>query len=209
MFKILLILIIGSITHQIAYANTKQSNPYKIMTEATMHTFERMQHEQITIKKNPTYLHKIIKEELMPYIHVKYAAALVLGPYYKNATPDQRNEYYNAFSVYLSLITSQMLSVYQGQTYEITPEKPISGKEIVAIRITILNAYGGTPIRLDFLWRKNSVNGNWQAYDIIAEGVSIISTKQNEWSHILRTQGIDGLTKTLRSYTDTFMTLNK
>ncbi|WP_204330715.1 ABC transporter substrate-binding protein, partial [Providencia stuartii] len=32
---------------------------------------------------------------------------------------------------------------------------------------------------------------------MIAEGVSMITTKQNEWGDILRKQGIDGLTKQL------------
>ncbi|VFP84121.1 Intermembrane phospholipid transport system binding protein MlaC [Candidatus Erwinia haradaeae] len=201
MFKSFLILIMISIAPQITHANTEQCNPYKIMTKVTVHTFDRIQHEQKNIKQNPSYLHTIIQEELMPYIHVKYAAALILGRYYNHTTQAQRDSYYSAFSVYLSHLASQMLSVYQGQAYKITPEKPFSGTNIVTIRITILNSYGGTPIRLDFQWRKNSINGRWQAYDILTEGVSIISTKQNEWSHILRKQGIDGLTKTLTSYT--------
>lgn len=32
---------------------------------------------------------------------------------------------------------------------------------------------------------------------MIAEGVSMITTKQNEWSDILRKKGIDGLTEEL------------
>lgn len=34
---------------------------------------------------------------------------------------------------------------------------------------------------------------------MIAEGVSMITTKQNEWSDLLRTKGIDGLTAQLQS----------
>ena len=44
---------------------------------------------------------------------------------------------------------------------------------------------------------KNTVTGEWKAYDLIAEGVSMITTKQNEWSTILRQDGIDALTKQL------------
>ena len=52
---------------------------------------------------------------------------------------------------------------------------------------------GQAPIKLDFKWRKNSKTGEWQAYDMVAEGVSMVVTKQNEWSGILRQQGIDAL----------------
>ncbi len=34
---------------------------------------------------------------------------------------------------------------------------------------------------------------------MIAEGVSMITTKQNEWGTLLRTKGIDGLTAQLKS----------
>ena len=37
---------------------------------------------------------------------------------------------------------------------------------------------GQAPIKLDFKWRKNSKTGEWQAYDMVAEGVSMVVTKQ-------------------------------
>ncbi|WP_459782634.1 ABC transporter substrate-binding protein, partial [Photobacterium sp. R1] len=39
----------------------------------------------------------------------------------------------------------------------------------------------------------------WQGYDMVAEGVSMISTKQSEWSGQLRTQGVDKVTQDLRA----------
>ncbi|MCI4123338.1 ABC transporter substrate-binding protein, partial [Dickeya dianthicola] len=47
--------------------------------------------------------------------------------------------------------------------------------------------------------RKNTKTGYWQAYDMIAEGVSMITTKQNEWASTLRQNGVDGLTKQLQA----------
>ena len=90
--------------------------------------------------------------------------------------------------------------MYHGQTYQIQPEQPIGDANIVAIRVTIIDPNGRPPVRLDFQWRKNSQTGNWQAYDMIAEGISMITTKQNEWSDLLRTKGIDGLTAQLKTY---------
>ncbi len=44
---------------------------------------------------------------------------------------------------------------------------------------------------------------------MIAEGVSMITTKQNEWASTLRTQGIDGLTKQLQAAAAQPITLDK
>lgn len=174
-----------------------QTNPYKLMDEAADKTFNRLKSEQPKIRQNPDYLRTIVREELLPYVQIKYAGALVLGTYYKGATPAQRDAYFKAFEAYLEQVYGQALAMYHGQTYSIAPEQPLGDKNIVAIRVTINDPNGRPPVRLDFQWRKNSKTGYWQAYDMIAEGVSMITTKQNEWGDILRKQGIDGLTQQL------------
>ncbi len=77
------------------------------------------------------------------------------------------------------------------------------------IRVTIIDPNGRPPVRLDFQWRKNFQTGNWQAYDMIAEGVSMITTKQNKWGTLLRTKGIDGLTAQLKSISQQKITLEE
>ncbi|UBX49815.1 phospholipid-binding protein MlaC [Providencia alcalifaciens] len=186
-----------------------QTNPYKLMEEAAAKTFDRLKAQQPQIKQNPDYLRTIVREELLPYVQIKYAGALVLGTYYKNATPAQRDAYFKAFESYLEQVYGQALAMYHGQTYTIAPEQPIGDKNIVAIRVTINDTNGRPPVRLDFQWRKNSKTGYWQAYDMIAEGVSMITTKQNEWGDILRKQGIDGLTAQLQRSAQVPITLEE
>ena len=43
----------------------------------------------------------MVDQELLPYVQIKYAGALVLGRYYKDATPAQREAYFAAFREYL------------------------------------------------------------------------------------------------------------
>ncbi|MFB0711307.1 phospholipid-binding protein MlaC [Buttiauxella noackiae] len=184
-----------------------QSNPYKLMGEAAQKTFDRLKNEQPKIRQNPDYLRDVVGQELLPYVQVKYAGALVLGRYYKDATPAQRDAYFKAFEAYLKQAYGQALAMYNGQSYQIAPEQPLGDATIIAIRVTIVDPNGRPPVRLDFQWRKNSQTGNWQAFDMIAEGVSMITTKQNEWSDILRTKGIDGLTAQLQSISKLPITL--
>jgi len=44
---------------------------------------------------------------------------------------------------------------------------------------------------------------------MIAEGVSMITTKQSEWSDLLRTKGVDGLTAQLKSISSQPITLDE
>jgi len=207
MFKRLLmvaLLVVAPLVHA-----ADQTNPYSLMKEAADNTFTRLKNEQPQIRSNPDYLRTIVDKELIPFVQVKYAGALVLGRYYKDATPAQRDAYFTAFQAYLEQAYGQALGLYHGQTYQIEPEKPLGNADIVAIRVTIIDQGGRPPVRLDFQWRKNSKTGYWQAYDMIAEGVSMITTKQNEWASILRQNGIDGLTQQLQAAAKQPITLEK
>ncbi|MDN4131073.1 phospholipid-binding protein MlaC [Pantoea ananatis] len=208
MFKRFLMIAMLVVTPLAATA-ADQSNPYKLMNEAANKTFTRLKNEQPKIKQDPNYLREIVRQELLPYVQIKYAGALVLGRFYRDATPAQREAYFKAFGDYLAQAYGQALALYHGQTYQIEPEKPIGNTNIVAIRVTIIDPQGRPPVRLDFQWRKNSQTGNWQAFDMIAEGVSMITTKQNEWGDLLRTKGIYALTAQLEASAKQPITLDQ
>ncbi|MBV4367063.1 phospholipid-binding protein MlaC [Erwinia sp. BNK-24-b] len=209
MFKRFLMVAMLVIAPIAANAAADQTNPYKLMNEAAAKTFTRLKSEQPKIKQDPNYLRQIVREELLPYVQIKYAGALVLGRYYKEATPAQREAYFKAFADYLAQAYGQALALYHGQTYQIAPEQPYGDATIIAIRVSIIDPNGRPPVRLDFQWRKNSRTGDWQAYDMIAEGVSMISTKQNEWAGVLRQKGVDGLTSVLENASKQPITLDK
>ncbi|MGL4601679.1 MAG: phospholipid-binding protein MlaC, partial [Plesiomonas sp.] len=173
------------------------SNPYVLMNQVADQLFTDLKNKQPQINKNPNILKDIVRKELMPYVHVRYAGSLVLGLYFKEATEAQRTEYFAAFDQYLVQAYAQALTLYSGQKLNIEKEKPLGDSNIVSIRVDVLEP-GKTPTRLDFKWRKNSKTGEWQAYDMAAEGISMIATKQNEWAGVLRSGGVDALTKVLK-----------
>lgn len=186
----------------VSFAAEDSKNPYVTMNEAATKTFTRLNNEQEKIKANPENLRDVVRKELLPYVQTKYAGALVLGRYYQQATAAQRNAYFVAFENYIIQAYAQALSIYSGQKYKVEPEKALGNKDVVSIRVTLEDG-ARAPVRLDFVWRKNGKTGDWKAYDMIVEGLSMITTKQNEWSSLLRQKGIDALTQQLNTLANT------
>lgn len=88
---------------------------------------------------------------------------------------------------------AQILIEYDNQKVDVQKNKPIDPDDkIVKVRVDITDP-SRPPIRLDFSLRKNTRTGNWQAYDVTAEGVSMIQSKQSEWKTPLRRDGIDSV----------------
>lgn len=186
-----------------------ETSPYVLMQQASDKLFSDIKNNQAKIKKDPNYLRTIVRNDLLPYVQVNYAGSLVLGSHFKLTTPEQREKFFKAFSDFIEQAYAQVLTAYTDQNIQIEPAKEVGDKNLVSIRVNIMQNGGQAPIKLDFKWRKNSKTGEWQAYDMVAEGVSMVVTKQNEWSGILRQQGIDALTAQIQKSAAAPVTLSK
>lgn len=189
-----------------AFAST---NPYVLMQQTADKLFGDIKASQSKINADPNYLRTIVRNDLMPHVHVKYAGQLVLGKNLASATDAQKSAFFNAFGQFVEQSYAQVLTQYRDQKVSIESEKPVGDKNIVSIRVNVLQSGNAQPIKLDFKWRKNSRTGEWQAYDMAAEGISMITTKQNEWSGILRQKGIDALTAQVAQSAKQPITLGK
>lgn len=183
------VIALSTFVSSIAVAST---SPYVLMQQTADKLFGDIKANQSKIKSDPNYLRTIVRNDLMPHVHVKYAGQLVLGKNLSSATDAQKEAFFNAFGQFIEQSYAQALTLYSNQKVEIESEKPVGDKSLVSIRVNVLQ--GNQPVKLDFKWRKNSRTGEWQAYDMAAEGVSMVATKQNEWAGILRQKGIDALT---------------
>ena len=186
-----------------------ETSPYVLMQQTADKLFSDIKANQGKIKSNPEYLRTIVRNDLMPHVHVKYAGQLVLGKSLSSASEAQREKFFDAFGQFIEQSYAQVLTQYSDQKVEIESEKPTDGKSIVTIRVNVISANNAPPIKLDFKWRKNSRTGEWQAYDMAAENVSMVATKQNEWSGIFRQQGIDALTAQVAQSAKQPITLSK
>ena len=183
-------------------------NPYLLMQNASDKLFSDIKANQAKITQDPNYLKNIVRQDLMPYVHVNYAGSLVLGQHFKTTTPEQRNKFFTAFDQFIVQAYAQALTMYKDQKVEIEQPKDVSDSK-VSIRAKVIQSGNQAPINLNFYWRKNSKDGKWQVYDMAAEGVSMVDTKKQEWSSILRKDGIDALTEQVQKAANVPVTLNK
>ncbi|MFM2588754.1 phospholipid-binding protein MlaC [Vibrio sp. TBV020] len=167
-----------------------KTQPYQMMKQVSEHAFARLKAEQEQIHQDPEHLKMIVDEELMPYINEKYAALKLLGPNLKGAKREDVAKFIVAFRSYLVSSYAQVLTQYTDQTIEFGPEPKLNPKKsITGVKVEIVDAPRPN-IKLEFKLRKDKKSGEWQAFDMIAEGISLLSSKQSEWNSKLRQEGI-------------------
>lgn len=192
-------IIIGVFTGGVQAQEIDKTKPYEMMAQVSEMTFARLKAEQSAIQANPNILKTVVDEELMPYVNVKYAAYKLLGTHLKKTSAEERTEFVTAFRGYLVSSYAQVLTLYTDQKIVLEKAKKIpEGKKIISVRVDILDAARPT-VKVDFKLRKNKKTGEWQAFDMVAEGVSLLSTKQSEWNGKIRKEGISSVSKELAS----------
>jgi phospholipid transport system substrate-binding protein len=174
-----------------------RTDPYKMMKQVAEQSFKRLKAEQPKIQENPEYLKVIVEEELMPYINDQYAALKLLGSNLKGAKREDVGEFVTAFRAYLVTNYAQVLTQYTNQEIEFGPEPQLEDdRRISSIKVDIIDSPRPN-IKLEFKLRKEK-SGDWKAFDMIAEGISFLTSKQSEWNGKIRQEGILAVAKELQ-----------
>ena len=176
------------------------NEPYQLVNEVAQNTFDRLHSEQNKIKADPRYLRSIVREEMLPAVDVRFSAYRVIGKQLNNTTPEQRERFVDAFSDYLVVTYADALAAYDDQKLDIGSGKVGAEDKLVSIPVAVLEPNKPT-IKLEFKLRKNNRTGEWKVFDMIAEGISLLSAKQGELSGLIRQKGIDQVTKDLHAHT--------
>ena len=160
-------------------------------------TFKRFANEQAAIQVEPNLLKTIVREELMPYINYQYAAYKVIGSNFKKTNKTERAEFVPAFREYLITSYAQVFTLYNNQKVEFAPPKDFTDERVVSVATSVLEP-GRPPIDISFRVRKHKKTGDWKAYDMVAEGISLLDSKQAELSSLIRQKGLSHVTEMLK-----------
>lgn len=198
-FLLPLVMVLGTASAQASDATVDTKDPYAMVKSVANKTFDRFHKDKALIDANTDHLKVIVHEELMPYVDYKYASYKVLGQYLKDSTEDQRNRFVDAFEGYLVTTYAQAFTEYTNQKVEFSPGIDFSNEKIVDVNVQIIEP-GRPPIKLLFKVRRLK-DDSWKAFDLVAEGVSLLSSKQSEISNLIRQQGIDPVIKMLEERT--------
>jgi phospholipid transport system substrate-binding protein len=72
-------------------------------------------------KKNPAALNQIVQQNIEPFIDFDGFARGVMGPYYRQASPEQRKAFAQTFRQSLIRTYAKGLAAYDNESYTIRP----------------------------------------------------------------------------------------
>lgn len=125
---------------------------------------------------------QIVDEVLTPHVDQHRVAALALGKYWKKATPDERAAFEQEYKNTMIRLYSSAYASYKDWNIIHQPLKlkPDAKKAIVKIKV---DRSEGQPV--DMSYRMVNKSGDWKVYDIIIEGISLVSNYRSQFTEII------------------------
>jgi phospholipid transport system substrate-binding protein len=123
-------------------------------------------------------------------VDVPWIGRFVLGKYWRTATEAQRARYLNGYRVFVVKSYTSKFQEYTGsETYKILSSKPDgAGRYLVTMELL----RGAQPsVLVDYKLREEA--GNLRIYDIVVEGVSLLTTQRSEFASVVSRKGLDYL----------------
>jgi len=111
-----------------------------------------------------------------------------LATNWKKASKEQQQEFVQLFAQLIENTYIGRVEAYTDEKVDYPGEK-VKGKKAV-VETLILTASADIPINYKVYQKKN---GEWWVYDVIIEGISLISNYRSSYQEIVKKEGIDGL----------------
>ena len=142
-------------------------------------------------KKN---LYKLAEEKILPSFNFERISRLVLGKAWRKATDQQKEKFKSEFRSLLLRTYSIALSKYKDQGIEIKPMRMSPADEIVIVKTEIVQG-AAQPIKVNYALAKDG--DSWLVFDIVIEGVSLVTNYRSQFSSEIRKGGMDSLNNKL------------
>ena len=143
---------------------------------------------------NQDKIFALAEEKIVPNFNFDKVSRLVLGKNWTKATPEQKTAFQAEFRTLLIRTYATALSKYKNQTIEYKPLRMADGATTVSVKTAIVQP-GGQPIAVDYSLEKKA--DAWKVYDIVIEGVSLVTNYRGQFTQEIRQNGLDSLIKKL------------
>jgi phospholipid transport system substrate-binding protein len=170
-------------------------NPQDIVRSTADRVLTEVTANKAQLDKDPSGIYQLVEGTVVPRFDFKAMSQSALGRYWRRATPDQQVKVTKEFKELLVRTYAVALLSYSGQQIEYLPVRLQSRENDVMIPTRIDPGTGAPPVPINY--RMHLVDGQWLVYDVVIDGISLVTNYRSTFASAVRSRGIDGLIQQL------------
>lgn len=169
-----------------------QGEPEGVIRSLSEQLRDVLQKDRDRIRTDQGYIFQLADEILAPHVDFDRVSSLALGKHWRRATPEQKVEFIYQFQRMLVRTYATAFHEFGEWSIEFLPRHDGGDPKRVVVKTEVTRP-GAPPASVNY--RMHFKDGDWKAYDVVVEGISLVTNYRSSFSKEIRKGGMAGLIK--------------
>jgi len=178
----------------VAAAWAQPEEPGALVRETSDRMLAVLKEQREVIKAEPARLYGLVDEIVLPYFDFERMSRWVLGKHWRQASAEQQREFVHQFRTLLVRTYGTALLEYTDQQVKFLPVRISADGKNATVRTEVVKP-GAPAIPINYSMYLG--DKGWKVYDVVIDGISLVSNYRTTFASEIRTHGIDVLIKRL------------
>ncbi len=163
----------------------------QLVEEAINRVLDTLRSNEARAQEDPDFVLEVIEDEILPLVDVDGMARLILARHWRDASPEQRRRFIEAFRSTLLNAYGVRLADYLDRRVMVIPRRSRQDDRMALVATEIEGGSGQPNIVVNY--RLRPVGGEWRVFDVEAEGLSFVGNFRSTFNTEIRRDGLDAL----------------
>lgn len=165
-------------------------DPLKFVKSTADQVLVEVSSRKDELSADPGKIYELVDQVILPRFDFIRMSQLVLGKYWRRATPEQKQAFVREFRELLIRTYATALLNYSGQDIVYLPVR--AGKDVRKVTVnTQVREVGAPAIPVDYRLRRS--DDGWKVYDVSIDNISLVSNYRSSFASQIRRYKLDGL----------------
>lgn len=170
------------------------SDPVQFMRNTADYVFTQVEAHRSELEQDSSKVYRLVENRVVPHFDFYSMSRSALGRHWRKASEEQRQKLSREFQELLVRTYALALLNYTGDEIEYLPFRGDLNAQRIMVN-TRVRLHGSPPLPINYrLLRKQE---SWLIYDVIIDGISLVSNYRSSFNAEVSRGGIDGLIATL------------
>ncbi len=149
-----------------------------------------LQNNRERINTDKAYVYQLANEVVAPHVDFNRLSGLALGKHWRRATAEQKSEFMQQFQRLLVRTYATAFREFGDWSLKFMPRHDAANAKKVLVRSEVVRS-GAPPVSVKY--RMHQKDGDWMVYDIVIEGISLVTNYRTTFAKEVRRNGMQGL----------------
>lgn len=166
-----------------AVVNAPEANPQVVVQKSIDSLVTRIVKDRKALQKSPAALSALVDQNITPFVDIPGIARGVMGQYFRQATPEQRDRFVTTFKQSMIRTYANGLAGYNNQKIVVKPYTP--GSDMTRAQVDVeVTLESGTLVPVTFQMVRDGA-GVWKARNLIVNGLNLGLTFRKRFADVM------------------------